>query len=306
MSVRPLLLLFCVALPTCTDPSEAIYLTGDAVPSWKFSATVPEAYRTTSLNIVGGKAFTVERDGLPGEPITASEASAKLGISRRVIAIHGTMYDPAGKGRANPHLTIYQVMRSKIAGRVRLTGIGWEAGGLGIESFRDAWAMGRMSVYGLAIENSTVVAERLSEVLARPERHFDFICHSIGCDIVRQLVRRGAAAPDHVLMLSPDTDYADMARWARDTNTPVLHVTASTDGVLRFSQFASRNRDFLPPQEVGPYRSILLEVDHIFPGRSRWSTDYVNPRRYLDHMATLETPRLWEMYLDFLDSPSSR
>ena len=137
-------------------------------------------------------------------------------------------------------------------------------------------------------------------MLAETRASYDVICHSLGCDILRRLVRAGGAHPGRVLMLAPDTDYADMAAWSRETGTPVLQVTASRDGVLGFGQYAGKNRDFIPPQSRRPYRVMLVDVDHYLPDRARFSADYLNPRRYLDHMAPLEIPELWPHYLEFL------
>jgi hypothetical protein len=295
------LALVAAVLVACTDQSapdpEAVADGQD----WKFAEEVPDAYREASLNIADGGLYSITPDGTNDAPLTAAEARKRLAGQRHLILVHGTLYDPVETGFANPHLTIYQVARQQVSGRVALAGIGWRSGGHGIGGYLDAWKDGRGGPYGLASENAIEAARLLAEALPPPPASYDFICHSIGCDIVRRVLQSDAVRPGHVLMLSPDTDYAEMARWAERTGTPVLQVTASSDGVLGFGQYAGRNKAFAPPREQGPNRSLLVDVAHYVPDRSRWSLNYWNPRRYLDHMAPLEIAALWKSYLAFLE-----
>ena len=268
--------------------------------SWKFSAELPEEYQRHSFNIVQGQIHEIGPAGLSAARIGPADAAARLGESRRIILIHGTMYDPDAAGLDNPHLTVFQVIRAQVGDRAALSGIGWPSAPFSAKNLGAAWGKGRLGWYGLAQENALATEAPLAEMLAQTRAPYDVICHSLGCDILRRLVRAGHARPGRVLMLAPDTDYADMARWSRETGTPILQVTASRDGVLGFGQYARRNRDFTPPGTDGPYRTILIDVDHYLPGGARLSRDYENPRRYLDHMAPLEIPELWPVYLEFL------
>lgn len=268
--------------------------------SWKFTETLPEEYRRGSFNIVGGKVFEITASGLSKAAMDPARAGARLGEGRRIIAIHGTMYDPEAPGLDNPHLTIFQVIRARLGDRAALTGIGWPSAPFSAENLGAAWGKGRLGWYGLAQENASDTAAPLAAILAQTRAPYDVICHSLGCDILRRLLREGRAHPRRVLMLAPDTDYADMARWSRETGTPVLQVSAARDGILGFGQYAKANRDHAPPRRDGPYRAILIDVDHYLPGQARFSADYLNARRYLDHMAVLEIPELWPHYLKFL------
>ena len=282
--------------------------TGETLPdenpalreSWKFTENLPEEYRRSSFNIVGGEVFEITPSGLSKARLDPARAGARLGDSRRIIAVHGTMYDPDAPGLDNPHLTVFQVIRAQLGGRAALTGIGWPSAPFSAENLGAAWGRGRLGWYGLAQENAEDTAAPLAAVLAQSRVPYDVICHSLGCDILRRLLRDGRAHPRRVLMLAPDTDYADMARWSRETGTPVLQVTASRDGVLGLGRYARENRDFAPPRRDGPYRAILIDVDHYLPEGARFSADYLNARRYLDHMAVLEIPELWPHYLEFL------
>lgn len=272
----------------------------EAKDSWKFTERLPDNYRRNSFNIVDGRIYEISQEGLSKTPVSPDQFQARLGEGRRVIMIHGTMYDPDAPGLANPHLTIFQAIRAQVGDRAVLSGIGWPSAPFTARNLGLAWGKGRLSWYGLAIENADETVQTLSGRMPDGSAQYSFICHSIGCDIVRQLVREAGARPEHVLMLAPDTDYADMSRWAQETGTPVLQVNASRDGVLGFGRYAGRNRNFAPPQNNGPYRSVLVDVDHYLPGLARYSADYVNPRRYLDHMAPIEIPELWPNYLQFL------
>ena len=92
--------------------------------SWKFTAVLPGEYRRHSFNIVQGQIHEIGPAGLSAAQIGPAEAAARLGEKRRIILIHGTMYDPDAPGLDNPHLTVFQVIRAQVGDRAALSGIG--------------------------------------------------------------------------------------------------------------------------------------------------------------------------------------
>ena len=108
----------CATGETLSDENPAL------TESWKFTENLPEEYRRGSFNIVGGEVFEITPSGLSKAPLDPARAGARLGDSRRIIAVHGTMYDPDAPGLDNPHLTVFQVIRAQLDGRAALTGIG--------------------------------------------------------------------------------------------------------------------------------------------------------------------------------------
>ncbi|HRM73294.1 MAG TPA: hypothetical protein PLI13_01105 [Paracoccus sp. (in: a-proteobacteria)] len=127
--------------------------TGETLPdenpalreSWKFTENLPEEYRRSSFNIVGGEVFEITPSGLSKARLDPARAGARLGDSRRIIAVHGTMYDPDAPGLDNPHLTVFQVIRAQLGGRAALTGIGWPSAPFSAENLGAAWAGGGLA-----------------------------------------------------------------------------------------------------------------------------------------------------------------
>ena len=266
-----------------------------------FAATLPEPYRSHSFNLRDRDAYAIDRFGRSTGP-TGAEAMARAAEGGyRIVFVHGSMYNPEGDALENPHLTIYEVMRRQLDGIGRHTGIGWDSVSFTPATLLEAWRQGQATWYGLTFANARREAPTLARYFSALDAPYAIVCHSIGCEMVRQALSVASTRPARILMLSPDTDYAAFEAWSVRNVVPTLHAVARRDGVLRFSRWARRNAAFTPSADQSTYVLKRFAIDEFAPGRPRFSTDYANPRRFLDHMAALEVDALWDHYRAFLD-----
>jgi len=295
--------LLVVLVAACTTPSQprADYMQElEDRYRPKFVATLPEAYRTQSMNLSEGRFLAIDSSGKSSHDMPLRDMLDRFGRGYRIILVHGTMYNPEGNLLANPHLTIYEVMRQHLSRFDNISGIGWDSVSFTLTNLVEAWRNRRWTWYGLTDLNATRAAASLSDLVSGLRGPYALVCHSIGCDMVRQALSKSATKPSRILMLSPDTDYAAIYAWSVENRVPTRHVVAKRDTVLRFSRHAQRNAAFSPDPDQPYYRREIVDIDAFVRDEPRLSSDYGNVRRYLDHMAVLELSALWPGYVDFL------
>lgn len=289
-------------LTSCTVPAlDPAAVPGENERIRTIAATVPEPIRARSFDILDGAFWSIGSDALPTVQIDTAEVQAKSDARGAVFLIHGTMYDPRDPGLGNPHLTLYVALRSMFGDGVGpIVGMGWNSISFTLGNLLTAWRNGHATWYGLATRRAAEAVEQLHDAFAARRSRYSVVCHSIGCHVAWQAVVDAKHPPDRLLMLSPDTDYAALQDWALERDVEVLHVTASQDVVLTFSQFARRNRGFVPRPGQDRYRMHVVDVDTYLPSVRRISFRYTNPRRFGDHMAVTELPHLIPLYRRFL------
>ncbi|MFK8033779.1 MAG: hypothetical protein AB8B94_06500 [Hyphomicrobiales bacterium] len=268
-----------------------------------FSESVPEHYRNQSFNIDGSAFHTITAKGLSNIATTSGAMAARISTGTPVVVLHGSNYDIEKTGLDNPHLTIYEVLRTmlKQEDQYSLVGIGWSSVRFTPRNFIEAWSEGLPSPYSLTLRNTAAVVDGLETYLPQIRGPYNLVCHSIGCDILSKALARIDNLPDRILMLSPDTSYKTIHDWAVHNKVSTLHLDAKNDGSLVFSKHAKENSGFVPALDQNTYFRRIVDVEKYAPEWSRSNTVYGNPRRYWDHMATLELQQLWPCYVSFLN-----
>lgn len=268
-------------------------------PQKYVAALTPEAQRQ-SLNLAEGRVSRVDEFGRSVATDEASHFDQNMSGGDKVFVVHGTMYDTAGNGLYQPHLTLNAYVRMQLEDQFSVVGVGWRSVPFSFGNLTRAWRRGHWTWYGLARERAQNNAAALAEVFQAMDEPFSVVCHSLGCHMSYLALAQQSSKVQAVVMLSPDVHIDAVKKWSENEEVPVLHVSAQHDGTARWSAFRTANADADLLAESPCYRYLEIDADAEFDGHRRTSADYANPRRYWDHMVPIEAVNFWPQYRRFL------
>ncbi len=106
-----------------------------------------------------------------------------------LVAIHGFMYNPDAEDLFNPHFSFFPMIARALPNR-QIIAVGWDASPPTFQSISRMLQRGCLFWTCLARNDARQKAQTLHELLsAQGSKQFDILCHSIGCEMVAELLK---------------------------------------------------------------------------------------------------------------------